>query len=101
MDHQQSPVIPDLRHFVKTPKILTREGREQLRNLRTNVGGPYGQKRTTRVAEIPDTPQQSVETPPRSQTETHIPRLPEKRKPLSKLFGWVSSPDSQYKIATP
>ena len=35
-------VIPDLRHFVRTPKILTREGREQLRNLRTNVGGPYG-----------------------------------------------------------
>ena len=94
-------VIPDLRHFVRTPKILTREGRDQLRNLRTNVGGPYGQRRTTRLAENPDTPQQSVETPPRSQTETHIPRSPEKRKPLSKLFGWVSSPDSQYKIATP
>ena len=94
-------VIPDLRHFVRTPKILTREGREQLRNLRSNVGGPYGQRRTTRLAKNPDTPQQSVETPPRSQTETHIPRSPEKRKPLSKLFGWVSSPDSQNKIATP
>ena len=46
-------VIPDLRHFVRTPKILTREGREQLRNLRTNVTGPYGQRRATRVAEKP------------------------------------------------
>ena len=91
-------VIPDLRHFVRTPKILTREGREQLQNLRTNVTGPYGQRRATRVAENPDTPQQ---TPPRSQTDTHIPRPPEKKKPLSKLFGLVSSPDSQYKIATP
>ena len=53
-------VIPDLRHFVKTPKILTREGRDQLRNLRSNVGGPYGQRRATRLAENPDTPKQSV-----------------------------------------
>merc|ERR1711867_10875 len=63
-----------------------------LRNLRSNVGGPYGQRRATRLAENPDTPQQ---------TETNLPRPTEKRKPLSKLFGWVSSPDSQYKIATP
>ena len=27
-----NPVIPDLRHFVRTPKILTREGRDQLRS---------------------------------------------------------------------
>ena len=94
-------VIPDFRHFVKTPKILTREGREQLCNLRSNVGGPYGQRRATRLAENPGTPKQSVKTPPRSQTETNLPRPSEKRKPLSKLFGWVSSPDSQYKIATP
>ena len=79
-------VIPDFRHFVKTPKILTREGRDQLRNSRSNVGGPYGQRRATRLAKNPDTPQQ---------TETNLPRPPEKRKPLSKLFGWVSSPDSQ------
>ena len=94
-------VIPDLRHFVKTPKILTREGRDQLRNLRSNVGGPYGQRRATRLDENPDTPKQSVKTPPRSQTETNLPRPSEKRKPFSKLFGWVSSPDSQFKIATP
>ena len=30
-------VIPDFRNFVKTPKILTREGREQLRSLRSNL----------------------------------------------------------------
>merc|ERR1712115_598031 len=69
---------PDLRYFVRTPKILTREGRDRLRSLRTNVGGPYDQKRTTRLAENPETPQQSVETPPRSQTETHTHRSPEK-----------------------
>ena len=77
-------VIPDFRNFVKTPKILTREGREQLRNLRSNVGGPYGQRRATRLAENPDTPKQSVKTPPRSQTETNLPCPSEKRKPLSK-----------------
>ena len=70
-------------------------------SLRSNLGGPYGQRRATRLDENPDTPKQSVETPPRSQTETNLPRPSEKRKPLSKLFGWVSSPDSQYKIATP
>ena len=41
-------VIPDLRHFVRTPKILTREGRDQLCNLRSNVGGHYGQRRAKR-----------------------------------------------------
>ena len=82
-------VIPDFRNFVKTPKILTREGREQLRSLRSNLGGPYGQRRATRLDENPDTPKQSVKTPPRSQTETNLPRPSEKRKPLSKLFGWV------------
>ena len=96
---------PDLRQFAKTPKfqILTSEGRKRLRSLRTNVGGPYDQKRATRLAENPETPQQSIETPSRSQTETHTHRSPEKRKPLSipKLFGWVPSPDSQYKITTP
>ena len=35
-------VVPDLRDFVKTPRILTREGREQLRSLRPTLGGPYG-----------------------------------------------------------
>ena len=94
-------VIPDFRNFVKTPKILTREGREQLRSLRPNLGGPYGQRRATRLNENPETPKQSIETPPRLQTETILPRQSEKRKPLSKLFGWVSSPDSQFKIATP
>ena len=82
-------VIPDFRNFVKTPKILTCEGREQLHSFRSNLGGPYGQRRATRLGEIPDTPKQSIETPPRSQTETNLPRPLEKRKPLSKLFGWV------------
>ena len=59
-------VIPDLHNFVKTPKILTREGREQLRSLRPNLGGPYGQRRETRLGKNPDTPKQSIETPPRS-----------------------------------
>ena len=71
---------PDLRQFVRTPKTLTREGRDRLRSLRTNVGGPYDKKRTARLAENPETPQQSIETPPRSQTETHTHRSPEKRK---------------------
>ena len=57
-------VIPDFRNFVKTPKILTREGREQLRSLRPNLGGPYGQRRATRLNENPETPKQSIETPP-------------------------------------
>ena len=97
-------VVPDLRDFIKTPKILTREGREQLRSLRPTLGGPYGQRRVARLNENPETPKQSIETPPRSlttQTETNLPRQSEKRKPLSKLFGWVSSPESQYKITTP
>ena len=40
-------LIPDseLFNYVKTPKLLTREGREQLRGLRSNLGGPYGQRR--------------------------------------------------------
>ena len=94
---------PDLRYFVRTPKTLTREGRERLHSLRPKVGGPYDKKRTARLAENPETPQQSVETPPRSQTETRTHRSREKRKPFSipKLFGWVPSPDSQYKITTP
>ena len=97
-------VVPDLRVFVKTPRLLTREGRDQLRSLRSTLGGPYGQRRAERLNENIATPQQNIETPPRSlttQTETNLPHQSEKKKPLSKLFGWVSSPESQYKIATP
>ena len=85
-------VVPDLRDFVKTPKILPRKGREQLRSLRPTLGGLYGQRRVERLNKNPETPKQSIETPPRSlttQTETNLPRQSEKRKPLSKLFGWV------------
>ena len=80
-------LIPDseLFNYVKTPKILTREGREQLRSLRPNLGGPYGQRRLARLNENPDTPKQSIETPSQSlttQTKTNLPRQSEKRKPL-------------------
>ena len=82
-------IVPDLRTFVKTPRLLTREGRDQLRSLRATLGGPYGQRRVERLNENIATPQ-SIETPPRSlttQTETNLPRQSEKRKPLQKLFG--------------
>ena len=57
-------VVPDLRDFVKTPRLLTREGRDQLRSLRSTLGGPYGQRRVECLNENPETPQQSIETPP-------------------------------------
>ena len=57
-------VIPDLRNFVKTSKILTREDRKKLRSLRPNLGGPYGQRRVKRLNKNPETPKQSIETPP-------------------------------------
>ena len=57
-------VVPDLRTFVKTLRLLTREGRDQLRSLRSTLGGPYGQRRVERLNENIATPQQSIETPP-------------------------------------
>ena len=99
-------LIPDseLLNYVKTPKILTREGREQLRSLRPNLGGPYGQRRLARLNENPDTPKQNIETRSQSfmtQTRADLPRQSEKRKPLSRLFRWVSLPESQFKAVTP
>ena len=88
----------ELRDFVKTPKLLTREGRLQLRSLRSNP------RRVARLVENPDTPEQNIETPSRSLTmpaESNIPRQPEKKGPLSKLFGWVSLPEDQFKFSTP
>ena len=84
-------VIPDLRNFVKTLKILTREGREQLRSLRPTLGGPYGQRRVARLNENPETPKQSIETPPRSlttQTETNLPRQKKEKETSIKIF-WL------------
>ena len=40
----------ELRDFVKTPKLLTREGRQQLQNLRSNP------RRIARLEENPGTP---------------------------------------------
>ena len=48
----------ELRDFVKTPKLLTCEGREQLQSLRRNLGGPYGQRRVVCLEENPETPKQ-------------------------------------------
>ena len=42
----------ELRDFVKTPKLLTREGRLRLQSLHSNP------KRIARLAENPDTPEQ-------------------------------------------
>ena len=50
----------ELLNFVKTPKILTREGREQLYSLRRNLGGPYGQRRVVCLDENPETPKQNI-----------------------------------------
>ena len=91
-------VIPDFRNFVKTPKILTREGREQLRSLRPNFGGPYGQRRATGLNENSETPKQSIETPPRSQTETNLPCPSEKRKPLSNCLVGFRHPTVNLKL---
>ena len=94
----------ELFNYVKTPKLLTREGREQLRGLRSNLGGPYGQRRLVRLNENPVTPRQDIETPSQSfttQTRADLPRQSEKRKPLSRLFRWVSLPESQFKAVTP
>ena len=85
----------DLRDFVKTPKLLTREGRQQLHGLRRNLGGPYGHRRVERLEENPETPSQSLTT------ETNLPRQQEKKKPFSKLFRWVSLPENQFKVTTP
>ena len=49
----------ELRDFVKTPKLLTREGRLQLRSLRSNP------RRVARLVENPDTQEQHIETPSR------------------------------------
>ena len=85
----------DLRDFVKTPKLLTKEGRQQLHGLRRNLGGPYGHRRVEHLEENPETPSQSLTT------ETNPPCQPEKKKPFSKLFCWVSLPENQFKVATP
>ena len=48
-----------LRDFVKTPKLLTREGRQQLQNLRSNP------RQIARLEENPETPissGQNIET---------------------------------------
>ena len=91
--------VPDsnLRDFVKTPKLLTREGRQQLHGLRRNLGGPYGHRRVERLEENPETPSQSLTTQARSNT----PNQPEKKGPLSKLFGYISLPENQFKFSTP
>ena len=52
----------DLRDFVKTPKLLTKEGRQQLYGLRRNLGGPYGHRRGERLEENPEMPSQSLTT---------------------------------------
>ena len=54
--------------------------------------------------ENPVTPRQDIETPSQSfttQTRADLPRQSEKRKPLSRLFRWVSLLESQFKAVTP
>ena len=91
----------ELRDFVRTPFRLTREGRQQLQNLRSNP------RRRAHLEENPETPissGQNIETPSRSlmtQAESNIPRQQEKKGPLSKLFGFISLPEDQFKFSTP
>ena len=88
----------ELQDFVRTLRLLTREGRQQLQNLRSNP------RRIARLEENPKTPissGQNIETPSWSLTtpaESNIPRQPEKKGPLSKLFGWVSLPKDQFNL---
>ena len=69
----------ELRDFVKTPFRLTREGRQQIQNLRSNP------RRRARLEQNPGTPISSgpnPETPARSvttQAESNTPIQPEKR----------------------
>ena len=91
----------ELRDFVKTPFRLTREGRQQIQNLRSNP------RRRARLEQNPETPissGQNPETPARSvtaQAESNTPIQPEKKGPLSKLFAFISLPEDQFKFSTP
>ena len=91
----------ELRDFVKTPFRLTREGRQQIQNLRSNP------RRRARLEQNPETPissGQNPETTARSvttQAESNTPIQPEKKGPLSKLFAFISLPEDQFKFSTP
>ena len=91
----------ELRDFVRTPFRLTREGRQQLQNLRSNP------RRRARLEQNPETPissGQNLETPSCSlttQAGSNTPNQPEKKGPLSKLFGFISLPEDQFKFSSP